>query len=424
MRRIFLVTLASVLIAHSWLSVGARPIQDEPPRTVVKPANPIGTTKNATAKLDLADQPKNSVSQDPTMPATLTLDFKDRPINEVVAAISARTGNNVVLQFWNDVENNPRKVTLLAPTPIPFWDAMDRLAEATKLQRVYNDGGGFGGRQANVSLYGPGSDPGPAVYSGPFRFGNFTLHANYDRVFVPSAKPPNDQDSGAYRAEFDVLTEPRVIAIRTGPLTNLDAIDDRGGSLLDTSPNDPEKTGGPLGGYGLGSFQPKVRVRLVRPSPESTRLKRLRGVMPVEVGIPPKQPTLVIPLKDAAGKTFRTGDLALTIEEFVPRPGGSTSLRVLAKIEGDRGPSGKSLKGVVWARSGAIHRQIEIVDAEGRVLAASSGGSSMGDELRLNYSFSPVQQGRPGSMPTHLRVYAPKWVQWDAPFEFADIPLP
>ena len=361
---------------------------------------------------------------DPTKPSLVTLDFKDRPIHEVASAITTRSGNPVTLQYQDFGPNSVPKVTLMAPAAVPFWEAIDRYCVAAKLQRTIQEPVGFGSRMPNLTLFGPGSEPGPASYTGPLRLANFTIHATYRKRFVPTSFVDPATADG-YRVEFEVQPEPRVMAIRTGPLAKLEAIDDQGKSLLDPTLTDPEKVSAPVGGYGLGAYQSLVRIRLGTPSPGSKRLKTLRGLMPVELAISPMVPTATIPLATSVGQTTKAGDLAITIEEFNANPGTSTTLRLVAKVEGKRGSNAPGGKPLAWARTAAIQRCLEVVDAEGRVLSAASGGTSAGDELRLNYTFWPNRGPGPnGSTPKTLRVYAPEWVSWDAPFEFSDVPLP
>jgi hypothetical protein len=362
---------------------------------------------------------------DPTRPAPVTLDFRDRPVPEVVAAIAAQSGNPVVLQFWNEAEPNPRRVTLTSAEPVPFWEAIDRLCADLKIQRTLNEPNAFGSRAANVSLYGPGVDPGPALYAGPFRLGRFSLHSDARKFFVPPVRGLADARESDYRAEFEVLPEPRVLALRTGPLVKLEALDDRGRSLLPPAGTDPDRVSGPVGGYGLGAFQSLVRVHLNAPPSDARRLKVLRGAMPVEVALMPKAPAATIPLAESVGKTIRAGDLAVTIEAFGPQGAGAASLRVVAKIDGPRAPGDGVPKPLSWARSGLIARCLEVVDADGRPLPMGAGGSSAGDEFRATYTFSgPRGFGQPATTPKTLRVYVPEWVRWEAPFEFSDIPLP
>ncbi len=82
--------------------------------------------------LALADDPS-----DPTKPAMVTLDFTEKTVNEVASAIGQRGGNPVNLQFLNLPEENPRRITLVAPEPVPFWEAIDRFCEITRIQRLH-----------------------------------------------------------------------------------------------------------------------------------------------------------------------------------------------------------------------------------------------------------------------------------------------
>lgn len=365
-----------------------------------------------------------ALADDPTRPSMVALDFKDLPLSEIVRRIGDRSGNALVLHYAGGNEDDARRFTLESPEAVPFWDAVDRVCEAAKLKHELNEAGPFGRRGSNVALQGP-SDGGrsPGVYSGPFRFGRFAIQSDYDRNFVTPPRTPYSARHGPCHAEFTVLFEPRLIAIRTGPLAKLEATDDRGRSILDPEWNPPKDDSPPPQGYNLGSYSYAVDVSLLRPEGADRRLKLLRGVMPVEVGVVPKEPALSIPLAGSSGKTFSVGDVKLTIEEFLPKPGGATSLKVVAKIEGPRGDPAKWPKGVVWARSTALHRQIEVVDANGRAVQTAGGTSSAGDELKLDFQFSNPQAGA-GAAPSQLRVYAPNWVQWEVPFEFSDMPLP
>ena len=57
---------------------------------------------------------------DPTKPSLVTLDFKDRPIQEVAAALATRSGSAVLMQFYSETDPNPKKVTLIAAEPVPM----------------------------------------------------------------------------------------------------------------------------------------------------------------------------------------------------------------------------------------------------------------------------------------------------------------
>jgi len=101
---------------------------------------------------------------DPTRPSLVALDFKDRPAQEIAAAIAARSGNMVSYQGadFSLGDPNARKITLTATAPVPFWEAIDRLCADSKLQISLGDVGGISALGTTLSLFGPGVEPGPA----------------------------------------------------------------------------------------------------------------------------------------------------------------------------------------------------------------------------------------------------------------------
>src|SRR5262249_13733824 len=121
-------------------------------------------------------------------PTLVTLDFRDRPISEVLAAIAARSGKRVGEPdgFREDGagEGNAqwglRRIRLEAPAPVPFWEAIDRLAEAGRVGREMTVYGPHGHVSTAVLVGRSGGDDGQAYYAGPFRVGLLGVHEHRD----------------------------------------------------------------------------------------------------------------------------------------------------------------------------------------------------------------------------------------------------
>jgi hypothetical protein len=357
-----------------------------------------------------------------TRPSLVALDFRDQPVPDVVKAIRERTGNALELLSGDSPHWREQWITLEVPETVPFWEALDRLCAVTHLQRNVS-GGLLGSPRAHIQLHGPQStgDSGPARYVGPLRLGDFALHARHDLVYVPAPIPVLANDSGSFYAEFKVQAEPRFVAYRTGPLAGLEVVDEKGQSLLD--PKIAER-GPPLPpfGYNLGW----VRISLARPPQPSTTLKRLRGVMPIEIVVRPAEPTLIIPLAGSAGKTFRAGDVAFTIAQSEVDRQGTTRLRLTVRLEGERNDPAKISPGLLHARAmGLSSHLIEIVDDEGKSpISLARGPDVQRNELTLRYTISPYPPGPKAHPPTQLRYYALIGTTWEVPFESSDLPLP
>ena len=361
---------------------------------------------------------------DPTRPALVTLNFRNQPVPDVVSALVERSGNPIKLQFHTQA-GQAQGITLEAPESLPFWEALDRLCQAVGLQRHLIEGWPLGSIRDRLSLDGPlGSiEYGPAHYVGPFRLGQFSLQRYHRHIYVPERQQPYRVDFGPAYAEFEVLSEPRVLAVRTGPVTVIEAVDDQGRSLLDSEAL--AEVDGSNAGRGLDA-PARIHISLDLPKEPGGRLVRLRGVMPVEVGVRPTEPTRVIPLEGSGGRTFRAGDLGVTIREFTLTDDGLAHLVLTVRIESQRGIRERVPRNVLNARlMNILNRQLELVDAQGRPVGGLSGGAGPKDgTLRADYRTSPPYGSQGATAPTHLRVHAPVWVAWDVPFEFTDMPLP
>jgi hypothetical protein len=363
----------------------------------------------------------------PTGPTLIALDFKARPVAEVVRGLGERSGGQVEAFGMNDPSGGDKSITLEAPAPVPFWDAVDRFTAATKLQRTMTWTGPFGNPRPRVQFHTPmgSGDYGPADYVGPFRLGAVSVHEHFDRVFLRPKSPPNvaGDPVPTFYAEIPLQAEPNLIYLRTGPLRRLEAVDELGQSYLD-----PKLGGeGPASGT-IPEYQGAkgVRVPLIRPGRTAKALATLSGLIPLEVARRPPTPTRVVPLEGTSGQTFREGDVSITVREYKVNDQGQTVVKLTARIEGKRGEVDPRLKGLVDARLWAIfYHGLELVDSQGKPVSLAGGGGPSGNrELNMDYTHSPYPIGAKGFPPVQLRIYRPDWVAWDLPFSFKDVPLP
>jgi hypothetical protein len=382
-------------------------------------------------------------------PTKVALDFRDRPVGEVVKAVETRTGKKVVAfgrmitksapgqfpiggpvdQGWRD-----RSVTLESPAPVPFWEAIDRLAVAGQLTYRVGDFGDSTG----VVFEGDGEAPSPACYAGPFRIGLLAVHEHRDVVLVrgpwvrfsiseiPSpadaaelASAPNN--GGPLYAELNLAAEPGLVCRRDGRMRDLVAVDEAGRSLLDPRKEDARQSVQAIAPLG-GGITPIVRVplRRVEGGAASKVIKTLRGVIPLEVGALKSKPGVVITLGNNEGKTFRGGDAIFTVGTDRTEPDGRIKFAVSCRLSAEEPPDVRD------ARLAALRTyQIRIVDAQGanvRFASTSSGGDVQGN-LTFSYEYAPIPDQQAGP-PTEFRYYDLDRAVCLAAFEFHDIPLP
>lgn len=377
---------------------------------------------------------------DPSEPALVALEFRNKAFAEIVRGISTQSGNVIAGQggITNpNPEQPPPRFTLETPAPVPFWEAVDRLAAATR-QRYQLEPMLVGAhrRPGFVQFGTPGLVNGlspplpPAQYAGPFRLGELSLHAHYARGFLGKETPVPGGTTPFY-AEFPMLAEPRVMVLRTAPVRVAEATDDRGQSLAPEPavPANPSNMSEPFVTDFLA--QVTVRIPLKHPEQPGSVLRSLRGEIPVELAHRAAEPAATAALADSVGREFRAGDLVARVEEFAPQPGGGHRVKLDLRIDGPRGGDDTPI-GLISARlSLASQRLVEIVDADGREsLAGSMATDRTGarNQLKLEWIYTPNTQaprgGKTPGPPRTLRLYEAPWVDWGVPFAFGEIPLP
>ncbi len=433
---VFVLPLALALVA---------PAQEPKGEAVPPPPRPNGATVPKQALLKGMREPPLFIPArpatpppppaPPTAPTPVALDFPAQPVAQVIRTLSERTGGMVDTFNANDARWNDQRVTLEAPAPVPFWEAIDRLTAAAGIGRSVAPAGPFGLPPARVQFqahFGPthpasADEAGLVAYVGPFRVGPVVVHEHSNRVFLRPAGPAPGLAAAppsAFYAEIALLAEPNLLAAQVGPLRGVEAVDDAGRSLADP------KLGGEVPvapSAGAAHGPPKsLAVPLIRGPKPSKALARLRAALPLEVARRPAAPTLVVPLE--GGKTFRDGDVAITVREYKVDAQGQAVVRLTARIEGERGRGPAGPGSVAASRLWSIyHDQIELADAQGKPVRISGGNAGQGGpdsrELLMDYTFPPPTGSRPYP-PTHLRIYRPEWVAWELPIEFRDVPLP
>lgn len=408
--------------------------------------------------LGLSEAEEDPVAQ-LTRPTKIELDFKNRPISEIVQAIAERSGKRVSVQrgvmtkdlafrvdpgIAGNADWQTHPVTLESPAPVPFWEGIDRLAETGRLAYLQRETSDPGEKLVSLSFEGAGDPPSPASYAGPFRVGLLGVHSYNEQLFVqgpwvrfyPSAVAvagtaadlsAAPKDGGPRYVELDVAVEPGLIAHRNGPLKAVEAVDESDRSLLAPAKEDQRQWFQAFAFLG-GGIAPVLRIPL---SPfehdkggRSHAIRRLSGVIPVELAALKPKPALAIPLGSAEGKTFEGGGAVIKVETARTGPDGRMKLAFTCRLSGEDSEPFRRSARLALLRS----FQLSLLDARGEV-AASSSSSSGGDSLgNLTFSYEYVPSSQPENArrgpPSELRYYDFESVPWQIPFEFHDIPLP
>lgn len=381
-------------------------------------------------------------------PSTVTLDFRDRPLDEVVRTIAGRSGIPVVLAPENPVAWRGRRVTLEEPEPVPFWTAIDRLCRAGQLNYSAIMPTGANSRRLVLQAGQAAGPNGPTVDSGPFRVAllYFEQHRRLDfthpavpapaRVIIGGRGGPPavaadrapiwPTISEQFTLSLQVLAEPRLMISQGGPPRLLEAVDDRGQSLL--PPSSPGTSIQRVSGYSGYNFDSnpcsvQMQIPLKLPDKPGQFIKILRGSIPLAVSAAKPDP-LVIPLAGAAGKTFRAGDAALTIHEVKDDPMFQRTTVELT-VRGEARPEGAAPGPPEFfgnRPAELVQNRLEILDARGNVMRALPTRSQVTNgETRLTLMLMPTDGA---GAPAQVRYFDLARTTAEATFEFTAIRMP
>ncbi len=380
-------------------------------------------------------------------PTPVVLDYDDRPLGDVVAAIARRSDIPLAV---NPGPAAARRVTLRSDRPLPFWSAVDRLAEAADVGFDLSGRTVTNGNHPVLTLSPNAARP-PGLMSdhGPFRVNLMSLHYQRDLSFVGRAgvqgpmlpgmgmaTPPPSVTTGAdgrtiaeqFTIRLQAAAEPRLSLQQSGPLRLTAAVDDLGQSLLPPA--------GPLPASGLmiahytsngpGTLQFQVALR--RPEQPGRVIRLLRGVIPAAVATR-RAEALVVPLDAAAGKTFRNDDATLVVRDLKPmNPNAgpatpyvlelSINARPSRTVAAPEAPAGLD----TWLpRADLGTLQLEVLDASGREMTwFVTESRPNGDDVWYSLTTNGGGKGPPATLRYHGTVRA----NADIPFEFRDVPMP
>jgi hypothetical protein len=225
-------------------------------------------------------------------------------------------------------------------------------------------------------------------------------------------------------AQLQVIGEPRLSVSQNGPLRIIEAIDEKGQSLI--PPRAPSSMMQRSAGYfGLNAGAVvQLQATLTRPELPGRVIRKLHGAVPVTVAT--RKPTpLVIKLDGATGKTFRNDDVAVTISELRALPNTRQTVIELSVRSLTGGPPSATAGGqpeFAVQRPESILQTIEVTDSRGRSLPWYQTNFDL-EAGRITLTVTP-QALEGNTAPAEVRFYGLSRATAEVEFEFKELPLP
>jgi len=381
-----------------------------------------------------------------TQPTRIRLDFENTPLTEVTKALSLQTGFKMALYPQTLPKWRYQRVTLHGSQPVDFWKGIDQLCDAAGLQ--YNPSMHGYGEPVFTLTDGSLRALTPTSDHGPFRVSLVGVHYERNLNYIhsggignlpppgprPAAPEPAPRDALArprlqpstnvqFIAQLVVVAEPRLtLTYQQDSLQLIEAIDDRGNSLMPAGKARPALRTAAYFGMMSGSVV-HLPAELHRPSGAGESIKKLRGIIPLAVSSRRPDP-LVVPLTNAAGKTFENPDLQLTVHEIRPMPNTRNMLLELTVRPTDRDVL--SSHGEVESSANFFQRpsppplQIEVTDSRGQSVQWFQSGADA-ESSRVTLTLINLPQT---TELKELRYYTLTRSSTNVPFSFTDIPMP
>jgi hypothetical protein len=382
-------------------------------------------------------------------PTMVTLDYKEKPLGEVVDAISERSGLGVILEVSGDQKKAEKKVTLVGSEPVTFWDAIERLGKVGGVRvesspnMGWNRGGMMGGPgmgmgrpmagrakrtfTGNEVMLVPENGPAaPGTISGRFQLAVTNIHHQRDRTLgVRTGRPPLDTVIDVFEVRLRVTPEPGLNVGRVGEVEGLEAEDDMGQSLVPHAPAEattPQNS--PFDVHGGRTMPTAVRLRY--PDRPGSMIRRLKGVVAVTVVGTKPEPVSASLVKDL-DRPVQKGDVTLTIHAARGIP-DLPPVRTVALSITRPEPFGQGFGGsygfnrtanLVPASAQGV---FEFVDAQGKVVERVPAAPFLvGDGQHRTVRFNQAAGVAPA---VEVRYFGPTWTTLPVPFEFRDLPMP
>ena len=369
---------------------------------------------------ELIDRIERALLSEPTL---VTLDYRDRPLEEVVWSLGQRSRMRVFLDPTGMDRRRAMRVTLQEPGPVPFWKAIDGLANAAGLQYNLIPPKEHGDPETRLRFY----DGGRLAEESPRYVGPFRIHVHriryHDEARLVRGPGGKVRREGHPKVDLHVMLrgEPRLRIGQDDQPRRVEILDDRGRPVVKDDFPGEEK---PLDwGFTELAMVPELSINcwgyeLAAPATDGARLKSMKATVRIAVEAQRPDP-LAIPLEGAKGRTFRQGPLAVEVLDVRPGPEPPPAIDLAAKLDGGR-PFPRLMapvnSWVYWAGG-----RVEVLDAHGERMAwAARFVPKMPSDPASTIQISPQDRGE---RPVEIRHRGLMRTIIEVPIELTDIPI-
>jgi hypothetical protein len=357
-------------------------------------------------------------------PRSVTLRMTDKPLRAIFDEMTRQTGYKI--EFWTQPDR-ANQVFRCDFKDVPFWQALDRICRDANLvvQQSYGD--------ERVVLQSQGGHAPHIAYEGAFRFvpTGFQMHRNLEFGLVGGAGAL-PQRHETLTLSFLVFSEPRIPMLGIGEVRLTAAYDeDKNTMLAPAVANDSQQAMMPGGGvwfgrqrfisrYGNGnrSYMQQAQFTLHRPSERPSRVKVVRGILPITLLVEQKPVVVADNILKAKGKKSTVGTTSFHFEDVTVLANKQVQIKVSIREDNKDNPND-------WTWMNTMYQRIELQDDKGNKFAVfgTSWGNSAPNNVQMTLTYGAQGNAKMGP-PSKFVFQQWKTLQHQVRFEFKDLPLP
>ncbi|HEV3084762.1 MAG TPA: HEAT repeat domain-containing protein [Gemmataceae bacterium] len=352
-------------------------------------------------------------------PRPVTLHMTNKPVHEILSELSKQTGYKILT--WPEAPPNGAKdkvVYTIHFDKLPFWQALDKVCEATGMTLQQGYWGDDAMRVYRQEAYVPFS-----CYNGPFKIiaigFNYSRNNNFGQLPKNPGQQAAQQGNEFLNVSLQIATEPRLPILRTGQVKLSVAQDDEGHSMIPKAEN-PNNNMYNRGYYGFWrGYLHQVQAPLVWSSKSSRTVRTLKGTIQVTLLADQKPSIVTDKLLASKGKKFKVGDATFHVEEITEMPGKQYQIRLNVTENSKEAQND-------WSRLQSMQQRLELQDDKGNKVPSYVNITNWGNgpmSAQFQIMVQPNNNAKVGA-PAKL-VYS-SWVlmEHELAFEFKDLPLP
>jgi hypothetical protein len=354
-------------------------------------------------------------------PRRITLHARNKSLRTIFDDIAKQSGYKI--EFW---AKNSKATYSFDFKDVTFWEAIDRISHDANLgvQQQYND------RVPRVVLQEQQGHLDYVTHWGAFRFVPHNLSHTRNIQLGPVNAGPQVmpyQRNESLSVGFTVFSEPRLAILGMGEVRLEAAYDEEKNSMLMPA-NNPGyypgmwNPGWRISRYGNGNRSNflQTQINLQRPSEKASRIKEVRGVVPVTLLVEEKPVPITSKFMSSKGTKMTVGTTTFDIMDVSQPNKNQKQYQMQISITEDNKDNPNDYG---WMNS--IYNRIELQDDNGNKYQnyGINWMNSGPNNVQLTMTF-----GHPGAgnvkAPTKLVFMHWKTIQYNVRFTLKDLPLP